>query len=219
MMRYYPVFLDVLDKNCLVIGGGHVGTRKVMTLLECGARVTVISPVVTPEIQALTDQQKVTLKTRPYCAADLEGMFLVIGATDDENLNRKVQFDAERQQKLCNIADRPQACNFILPSVINRGDLTIAISTAGKSPAFAKKLRRDLEKKFGDEYAEMLAIMGAVRAKLLLQAHAPEAHKPLFEQMINSDLLEAITKGDRRRIDDLLLDIFGEGFGLEDLQL
>jgi len=217
-MRYYPVFLDVFDKDCLVVGGGQVGTRKVMTLLECGARVTVISPAVTAELQSLIDQGKVVLKTRPYCAADLESRFLVIGATDDEGLNRKIQFDAERQQKLCNIADRPQACNFILPSVINRGDLTIAISTAGKSPAFAKKLRRDLEKNFGDEYAELLGIMGALRAKLLAQSHAPEEHKPLFEKLINSDLLEAIKTKDRPRINALLFDIFGEGYRLEDLQ-
>lgn len=218
-MRYYPVFLDIIDKRCLVVGGGQVGTRKVLTLLDCGARVTVVSLDVTPELQSLADQQKIALRLNRYRTADLDGMFLVIGATDDEFLNRKIHFDAERQHKLCNIADRPEACNFILPAVINRGALTIAISTSGQSPALAKKLRKELEKEFGDEYGEFLRIMGALRSKLLSQAHAPEAHKPLFEKLISSDLLEAIKQQNRRRIDDLLLSIFGEGYLLEDLQL
>jgi precorrin-2 dehydrogenase / sirohydrochlorin ferrochelatase len=218
MMRYYPVFLDIVDKSCLVVGGGHVGTRKVLTLLDCGARVKVVSRDVTPELQSLADRQKVVLRLADYCTADLDGMFLVIGATDDEFLNRKIHFDAERQHKLCNIADRPEACNFILPSIINRGDLTIAISTAGQSPALAKKLRQDLQKDFGNEYAELLRIMGALRAKLLRQAHAPEEHKPLFEKLIHSDLLKAIKQQDRHRIDVLLRDIFGEGYRLDDLQ-
>ena len=217
-MRYYPVFLDIVDKSCLVVGGGQVGTRKVLTLLDCGARVKVVSRDVTPELQSLADRQKVVLRLADYCTADLDGMFLVIGATDDEFLNRKIHFDAERQHKLCNIADRPEACNFILPSIINRGDLTIAISTAGQSPALAKKLRQDLQKDFGDEYAELLRIMGALRAKLLRQAHAPEEHTPLFEKIIPSDLQKAIKQQDRHRIDDLLQDIFGEGYRLDDLQ-
>ncbi len=218
-MRYYPVFLDIIDKSCLVVGGGQVGTRKVMALLDCGARVTVISRDVTPELQSLFDRQKITLRLGQYRTADLDGIYLVIGATDDEFLNRKIHFDAEQQHKLCNIADRPEACNFILPSVINRGDLTIAISTSGKSPALAKKLRKSLEKDFGDEYGEFLRIMGALRTKLLSQAHAPEVHKPLFEKLINSDLLAAVKQQDRRHINSLLMEIFGEGYLLEDLQL
>ena len=218
-MRYYPVFLDIINKSCLVVGGGQVGTRKVLTLLDCGARVTVVSRAVTAELQALADASKIALKIGDYRTADLDGMFLVIGATDDEMLNRKIHFDAERQHKLCNIADRPEACNFILPSIINRGDLTIAISTAGKSPALAKKLRQDLQKDFGDEYAELLRIMGAVREKLLQQAHAPEEHKPLFEKLIHSEILEAIKKQDRSRIDELLSAVFGADYQLNDLDL
>ncbi len=118
IMRYYPVFLDIIDKSCLVVGGGQVGTRKVLTLLDCGARVTVVSLDVTPELQSLADQQKIALRLSRYRTADLDGMFLVIGATDDEFLNRKIHFDAERQHKLCNIADRPGSLQFYLA----RGD-------------------------------------------------------------------------------------------------
>jgi precorrin-2 dehydrogenase/sirohydrochlorin ferrochelatase len=218
-MRYYPVFLDIINKHCLVVGGGQVGTRKVLTLLDCGARVTVVSRDVSAELQSLADKNKIVLKLGDYRTADLDGMFLVIGATDDDMLNRKIHFDAERQHKLCNIADRPEACNFILPSIINQGALTIAISTAGKSPALAKKLRKDLQKDFGNEYAELLRIMGAVRAKLLKQAHAPEEHKPLFEKLIHSDILDAIKKQDRSRIDERLRQVFGADYQLNELEL
>ena len=128
-------------------------------------------------------------------------MLLVIGATDDEDLNHRISRDAAERSLLCNIADRPTVCNFILPAVIQRGDLVITVSTSGRSPAFAKKLRRDLEDRFGEEYAEFLNLMGAIRAKLLAEAHAPEAHKPLFEKLIEADLLELVRCRDIARID------------------
>ena len=109
-----------------------------------------------------------------------------------QELNLQIHAEAERRGILCNIADRPKACNFILPSIVNRGDLTIAISTSGKSPAFAKKLRKDLEKEFGTEYADFLKLMGEIRKKLLNENHEPEAHKHLFEQLIEGKLIEMI---------------------------
>ena len=152
-----------------------MGTRKVKTLLECQAEVTVVSPIVEETLQTLADTGKIKLEKRGYQKTDLDGMFLVIGTTDDEALNRGIYTDAQKQNKLCNIADSPESCNFILPSIVNRGDLIIAISTSGKSPAFAKKLRKDLEKEFGNEYAEFLKLMGAVRQRLLSRDHRPEA--------------------------------------------
>ena len=134
-MRYYPVHLDIKNQNCLVVGGGGVGTRKVKTLLECGARVTVVSPDPSQQLAKLASEGSITLTQRIYRSADLDGMFLVIGATDDENLNQQISTDAEKSNILCNIADRPEVCNFILPSIVRRGDLVITISTSGKSPA------------------------------------------------------------------------------------
>ncbi len=217
-MKYYPAFLDVNGRDCLVVGGGAVGTRKVRTLLECGARVTVISTAFSPELEELSAAGRVMLKSGPYGARDLEGKFLVIGATDDEELNRRVSEDAARRNMPCNIADRPEACSFILPAIVTRGDLVIAISTSGKSPAFAKYLRRRLQKEFGPEYARFLEIMGAVRRRLLAAEHAPEAHKPLFEALIDGGLVDLIREGEEDKIDALLEKILGPGFRLDALQ-
>ena len=216
-MRYYPVSLDIQNRKCLVVGGGPVGTRKVMTLLECGAVVTVVSSDVAEELLELAEKKMIKLKRRPYRSSDIDGMFLVIGATDNEELNRQINKDAEHQNKLCNIADRPEVCNFILPSIVNRGNLVIAISTSGKSPAFARKMRQDLEKEFGEEYDEFLELMGAIRKKALSEKHEPEAHKQLFEQLINRGLVDMVRNHDEERINSLLLEIFGEGYRFEEL--
>jgi precorrin-2 dehydrogenase/sirohydrochlorin ferrochelatase len=216
-MRYYPVQLDIRGRRCLVIGGGTVGTRKVDGLLSCGARVTVVSPQVTEDLRRLGARGAITLWEREYAAGDPSGMFLVIGATDNEDLNRRVSADAEQLNILCNIADRPEKCNFILPAVIQRGDLVITVSTSGRSPALAKKLRHALERQFGEEYAVLLDLMGAIRKRLLAQEHAPEAHKPIFEKIIHSDILTWIRDGRMPDVNRLLRDVLGEGWRAEEL--
>ena len=216
-MKYYPICLDIRNRNCLVVGGGSVGTRKVKKLLECGAKVTVVSIDVTEKLKELSDCGVIQMKERDFQTADLDDRFLVIGATDNQELNIKIHAEAEQRGLLCNIADHPKACNFILPSIVNRGDLIIAISTSGKSPAFAKRLRKRLEKEFGNEYAEFLNLMGAIRQKLLSQDHEPEAHKHLFEQLIERDLVEMLKESDTENINLLLLDVLGEGYELESL--
>jgi precorrin-2 dehydrogenase/sirohydrochlorin ferrochelatase len=216
-MRYYPVHLDINNRNVLVVGGGSVGTRKVKTLLNCGARVTAVSPEVSQQLRELAASGNIILAERSYQSEDLNGVFLVIGATDDEKLNQQISRDADRLNTLCNIADRPEACNFILPSIVQRDDLVITISTSGKSPALAKKLRQALENQFGEEYGTLLQLMGAIRKKLLQQAHKPEAHKPLFEQLINSDLIVMIQAGKTEEIDMLLFDILGKGYDYKEL--
>jgi precorrin-2 dehydrogenase/sirohydrochlorin ferrochelatase len=211
-MRYYPLFLDIKNRDCLVVGGGAVGTRKVETLLDCGARVTVVSIATTLQLDALAEKKAVTLAKRSYRTDDLDGKFLVVGATDDEALNRQISEDAVRRNLLCNIADQPSLCNFILPAIVDRGDLVIAVSTSGKSPAFAKRIRRALEKEFGPEYGPFLALMGKIRDVLLAEAHEPEAHRHLFEELIDAGLLDLLR---RKRIDDvrnLLKRQLGESF-------
>lgn len=216
-MKYYPINLDIKNRKCLVVGGGAVGTRKVNTLLECGARVTVVGPGPTPQLFRLAKDGAITLKRRDYRSDDITGMFLVIGATDDESLNRRVSKDAERANILCNIADRPEVCNFILPSIVRRGDLVITISTSGKSPALAKHLRQQLETQFGPEYADFLILMGAIRKKLLGQAHEPEVHKELFHKLIGSGLIQLMQAGKTEEINSLLYKILGEGYHIEEL--
>ena len=216
-MRYYPVNLDIKGRKCLVIGGGDVGTRKVTTLLECMASVIVVSLDASEKLMKLAGSGLITLIKRSYVASDLEGMFLVICATDDENLNRQVSMDAEKLNMLCNIADRPEACNFILPSVVKRGDLVISISTSGKSPAYAKKLRKDLEKQYGEEYGILIRMMGAIRSRLLKESHEPEAHKHIFEDLIEKDLVNMIRDNETDRINSVLFSILGEGYSFDDL--
>jgi len=216
-MKYYPVHLDINNRNCLVVGGGSVGTRKVKTLINCGARVKVISLTVSQQLRELAASGDIILAERSYQSEDLKAVFLVIGATDDDKLNKQISNDADRLNTLCNIADRPEVCNFILPSIVHRDDLVITISTSGKSPALAKKLRQALENQFGEEYGTLLHLMGAIRKKLLQQAHEPEAHKPLFEQLINSDLIVMIQKGKTEEIDALLFDILGKGYKYKEL--
>jgi len=216
-MKYYPVNLDIRNRKCLVVGGGTVGTRKVMTLLNCGAKVTVVSSDVAEKLQEFSDGDVIKLEKRPFQISDLDQMFLVIGATDNPELNRQIHAEAERLGMLCNIADRPEDCNFILPAIVNRDDLIIAISTSGKSPAFAKKIRKDLEKVFGSEYAEFLKLMGNIRNKLLSEDHEPEAHKHLFEQLIKRDLVKLIKDRNIAAVNSLLLDILGKGYIFDEL--
>ncbi|MBT8330912.1 MAG: bifunctional precorrin-2 dehydrogenase/sirohydrochlorin ferrochelatase [Deltaproteobacteria bacterium] len=216
-MKYYPINLDIQNRRCLVVGAGLVGTRKVITLLDCGARVTVVSPDPTPQLKKLATKGSIQLKERSYRSDDVDKMFLVIGATDDENLNRQISKDAERVNILCNIADRPEVCNFILPAIVRRGDLAITVSTSGKSPALAKRLRLDLEKQFGEEYADFLRLMGAIRDKLLSQAHEPEAHKALFNRLIEKDLIGLIKANKTADINALLYEVLGDDFKIEEL--
>lgn len=216
-MRYYPVCLDVKNRHCLVVGGGRVGTRKVKTLLDCGAKVTVISPETTDTLDRLAALDAIVLKRRSYRSSDMDDVFLVIGATNVEALNHRIHQDAEQRQRLCNIADQPLRCNFILPSIIQQGDLMIAISTSGRSPAFAKHLRCQLQDQFGPEYGRLLDLMGAVREKLLAADHAPEAHKPLFEKLIESGLLEMIKSDDHQAVDSLLAEVLGPGYRYREL--
>lgn len=212
-MRYYPVNLDVQNRDCLVVGGGGVGERKVKTLLECGARVTVVTTLATERLQALASEGHIDLKTRGYEPSDLEGKFLVIGATDSEEINEKISEDAARRGLLCNIADRPAACSFVLPAIVRQGDLVIAISTSNKSPAVARRIRQTLEKEFGPEYAVLLNLMGVIRQKLLAEAESPEAHKRMFERLLDEGLLEMIRDNRIKDVDSLLNDVLGKAYG------
>lgn len=211
-MKYYPINLDIRNRNCLVVGAGQVGTRKVKGLIDCGAVVTVVSLQATQTVLRLAQDRQISLYQREYQSTDMQDRFLVIGATDDEALNRQIHADAQQQKVLCNIADRPAICNFILPAVVQRGDLIITASTSGQSPAFAKRLRKELQQSYGDEYARFLALMGAIREKLLQEAHEPEAHKPLFEALIDGGLIAAVKREDVDAIDKLLHTILGSDY-------
>ncbi len=163
-MSYYPAFLDLRNKRCVVVGGGTVALRKVVMLLDHEARVTVISPHFCDELEKLIG--KVEIVRREYQSGDIEGAFLIVAATDDPATNERVAADADKRGILINVVDVPALSNFIVPSYFRRGDLTIAVSTGGKSPALARRIRTELEEEFGPEYADLLAVAEKVRLEL-----------------------------------------------------
>ncbi len=165
-MAYYPVVLDLSGRRCLVVGGGMVGERKVEGLLAAGGTVTVISPELTPPLRALEEAGRITGVAREYRTGDVDGYDLCMIATDDGAANAEVARDCRKQRVLVNAADDPPHCDFILPSILRRGDLQIAVSTGGRSPALSRKVREELEPLFGEEYAELAALSGEVRDAL-----------------------------------------------------
>ena len=187
-----------------MIGGGEVAERKVKSLLQRGARVIIISPDVTDELSNLVAGQKITHIKDSFQEKYLEEARLVIGATNDSKVNTEIYHAAQKKNILVNIVDSPAFCDFIVPSVVERGDLMIAISTSGKSPALAKKIRKEMEERYGKEYAEFLSIMGEVREKLLLTVKDQKKREKIFDNLVNSDIMSLLKEGKKEKIDSLL---------------
>ena len=192
MSRFYPILVDLQGKKALVVGGGKVAQRKIESLLEYGASVHVIARELTAELEQLRSRKRIELLGGEFSEAHLEGAFLVIAATDDPSLNRRVSQEAQKRGQLINAVDQPEDCNFIVPSVLSRGDLLIAVSTSGKSPAFARKVRLELDQHFGEEYGFFLNLMGNLRKEILRLGLSQEENKRAFEELVHSDLLQAI---------------------------
>ena len=192
MSSFYPILVELQRKKALVVGGGKVAQRKIETLLECGAFVQVVARELTAELEELRSWRKIEFLGGEFSEAFLEGAFLVFAATDDVLLNRRVSQAAQQRGLLVNAVDQPADCNFIVPSVLTRGDLLIAVSTSGKSPAFARKVRVELERHFGEEYGFFLNLMGNLRKEILCLGLSQEENKRAFEELVYSDLLPAI---------------------------
>ena len=187
-MNYYPICLDITNRHCIVIGGGKVASRKAQGLLEHRARVTMISPELGEEAAAMHADGHLTWIARPYREGDLHNAFLVIAATDDPEVQKRIHAEAEQNNILLNIADVPKWCNFILPATVRRGDLSVAISTSGKSPALAKRMREKMETQFGPEYELLLETLGALRP-LVLDLNLPHTeNKLIFEKLLHDDM-------------------------------
>jgi precorrin-2 dehydrogenase/sirohydrochlorin ferrochelatase len=196
MRKFYPMMVDLTGKRCLVVGGGAVAERKVALLVECGAGVEVVSPRATARLTALAASGRIRLRRRPVRASDLPGAFLVVVATDDPQVNREVAERVKSAGRLVNVADDPAACSFLVPSVIRRGDLTIAISTGGGSPALAKKLRQRLEQIIGPEYEAFLAALRLLRERAREAIADPEERQAIYRRAVESDLFEEAARGD-----------------------
>ncbi len=197
MSLYYPIFLKVEQKLCVVIGGGPVAERKITSLLEAGARVKVIAPEVTERIRTLAREGKIIWEERPYRSGDLKDAFLVIAATNNPQVQEEVFAEAEERKIFCNVVDKPALCSFIVPSVVKRGRLQIAISTSGASPALAKRLREQLEELFGPEYAEYLELMAAWRKEILARELSEAERQKLFEQLVLAPIPLWLKRGER----------------------
>ena len=189
---YYPIFLNLRGKRTVVVGGGMVAQRKIETLLEHGADVHVISRALTPELDREVKGGRVKHLGEEFSETHLDGAFMVIAATDDTDLNRRVSRAAQKKGLLINAVDQPDDCNFIVPSILRRGDLRIAISTSGKSPAMARKVREDLETQFGDEYESFLNLMGRMRREIIARRLSQKENSRIFRELIDSSILEAI---------------------------
>ena len=193
MPKYYPAFLDLNEKLCVVIGGGDVAERKVNGLLGCGARVTVVSPTMTLGLESLVEDRRVNWKSRGYRTGDLKGSFLAIAATDQEDANQSVAEEASGLGILLNVADVPSLCNFIAPSVIQRGEVTVAISTGGASPALARKLRQTLESSELLAYAELATILTQARNEM--KRRGTQVNPDRWQSCINSHLVDLVQRG------------------------
>jgi len=208
-MRYYPIFMNISGRLCVVVGGGNVAERKVGRLLACGARVEVVGKDLTPELEGLRRAGAIFHRDADYDGAHIRGAFLVIGATDDDEVNERIALDARALGIPVNIVDDPARCDFILPSLVERGDLSLAVSTGGKSPALAKKLRRELEAAYGPEYAVLLEIMGELREKVIARGRSSDENRALFEAVVQSDILDKIRAGQWGLVAELILEMTG----------
>lgn len=193
-MPYFPVSLDLAGRLCIVIGGGKVAERKVRSLATCAARVQIISPELTPGLLELYNDGSIAWQKRSYLAGDLAGAFLVIAATDDVAVQKMVHAEAAERQLLLNVADVPDLCNFILPATARQGDLTVSVSTGGRSPALARVLRQELEKKIGPEYKVLVEILGIIRP-FVLEAGRPQAENELLFNRLGHEEMAAWIRG------------------------
>lgn len=203
-MAYFPILVQLSRQPVVVFGGGAVAERKVGRLLQAGAEITVVAPQLTKQLAAWAEEKKIKHRRRRYRPGDLSGFILAFAATDDESTNAQIAQEAGEHNILANVADRPQLCSFILPSVLTRGELVVAVSTSGKSPALAKKIREELENYFGPEYEEYLDIMARVRERVRAKITEEARREELFTAILDSDILQWLREGKKTEIDEYL---------------
>jgi precorrin-2 dehydrogenase / sirohydrochlorin ferrochelatase len=184
---FYIACLRLEGRNCLVVGGGEIGLEKVEGLLACNGRVTLVAPEANDALRAYADEGSITWVERPYESSDLEGKFMAIAATNDTDVNIAVYEDAERRAMLVNVVDVPSLCNFILPAIVRTGPLAIAISTAGASPALAKRIKAEISESFGEPYARLAVILNEARGWAKGNLPTYQDRKAFFEGIVNGE--------------------------------
>ena len=202
----YIACLRLSGRSCLVVGGGDVGLEKVEGLVACDADVTLVAPDAVDELRSLADEGSIRWERRAFEPSDLEGKFLAIAATSDTDVNISVYNEAERRAMLVNVVDVPPLCSFILPAIVRTGPLAIAISTAGASPALAKRMKREIADAYGEPYARLAVLLNEARgwAKGTLPTY--QDRKVFFESIVNGDPdpVELLRAGDEQAVRDLI---------------
>ncbi|MGE5702961.1 MAG: bifunctional precorrin-2 dehydrogenase/sirohydrochlorin ferrochelatase [Clostridia bacterium] len=191
MDSYFPIVIDIHAKRCLVVGGGEVATRKVDSLIRAGAEVTVVSPEAGESIQLWAAEGKLIWRKQPFTDCDVAGFAFVIAATNISSVNHFVYEAVKRSGGWVNIVDRPDLCNFILPSVVHRGKLTISISTSGASPGLARKIKQRIEREIGPEYEEYVEFLATIRHQVLSEISDHSQRKRIFRELLDSRFVEA----------------------------
>jgi siroheme synthase-like protein len=212
MTTYYPIYLQLKDQPCVVVGGGKIAEGKVAGLLAAGAKVNIVSPDLTAQLQALARRQEITHLARPYQPGDLAGAFLVVCATDEAEVNHQVWQEASTRGQLVNVVDDTPYCNFIAPAILRNGDLTIAISTAGKAPALAVRLKERLQRELGPEYGRFLEIAGQLREPLAQRFPDFETRKALWYELVDSGALDLLARGEDAAALEVISGIVGFQF-------
>jgi precorrin-2 dehydrogenase/sirohydrochlorin ferrochelatase len=216
-MSFYPFFVQLEEKKIVVVGGGKVAYRKVLALLECGAEIHLAGRALTPELKQMVENEDIHFLGQEFKEEYLNHAFMIIAATDDKDLNHHISTCAREKGVLVNAVDQPPDCDFIVPSILKRGDLQIAISTSGKSPALARRIRKRLEAQFGQEYETFLAMMGRLRKEILSLGLPQKENSRIFQKIVDSDLLENLSDGFSQRMVESLKNILPEQVNLKGL--
>ena len=195
---YYPIYIDIEDRAVLIVGGGVVCARKAETMMRYGGRVTIVSPEITDEIAAWEGDGVLVVKRKKYAEADLEGASIVIASTDDPCVNARVARDCRRRKIPVNVVDVTHLCEFIVPAIIEKGSIQIAISTGGKSPALGRTLKEDLQRTIGPEYAEVNDMLGTLRKSAKRVLPTDIDRKRFFDGVIAAGVLDMLRQGRRR---------------------
>jgi siroheme synthase-like protein len=203
---FYIACLRLTGRRCVVVGGGDVGLEKVEGLLACDGDVVLIAPDATPPLRELAAEGSIRWEERGYETGDLDGTFIAIAATNDTDVNIRVFEDAERRAMLVNVVDVPPLCNFILPAIHRTGPLAIAISTAGASPALAKRLKREIGEAYGEPYARLAGLLNEARGWAKGSLPTYQDRKQFFEGIVNGepDPVELLRRGDEQAVRDLI---------------
>src|SRR5262245_30096570 len=204
---FYPVYLNLKNKRVVVVGGGAVAERKVESLLGTEASIKVISPEVTSRLEALAKSGQIQLQSRTYAAGDCAGAALVFSATDDESVSRAVFDEATAVGALVNTADKPVLCDFLMPAVVRRGDIAVAVSTGGTSPGLAAQLRDKIATLIGPEYAQLAELLAEVRPEIQRRISGEEQRKALHYRILNSDIIERLRLNDHEGAERRLREI------------